>query len=153
MEDEFDEFLREQLKNDDFRLEYESLEYTQINRTFRKDGIYRRRLQWWYPWGITEWWRPQIFKGGDEWCNDSVCVVLPPLGCLVVFWRSGSLRTLPCVKEWEHMTDMQRADYAPCAYLHSGRLNNKAHHHNLSGVICPQAIEWLGSQERENENA
>ena len=58
--------------------------------TFRKSGIYRRRWQWWFPWSVTDWWKPRPFRGGDEWCDDSACMVLPPFGChefRTALWR------------------------------------------------------------------
>ena len=79
-------------------------------KTFRRGGIYRRRFFWWYPWGLTRWWLPGISRGGDEWCNDSLVFVVPPLGALVLFWRPGKLRTVPCPEEWDALDDEQRAD-------------------------------------------
>jgi hypothetical protein len=148
MSDELDDYLTEAMADPDFQLAYEALNDAKLDRTFRKDGIYRRRWHWWYPWGITRWWQPRMFSGGDEWCNDSRCFVVPPLGCLVVFWRPGRLRELPCTEEWQHMDDLQRADYAPCGYLHGGRLNRRGHHHSLSGILCFKSITWLAAQDR-----
>lgn len=111
--------------------------------SFHSDGIYARRWQWWYPWGITRWWRPRCFKGGDEWCNDSAAVIIPALGGLVVFWRRH-LRELPCPQCWASMDDALRADYAPCGQLHAGRYRKDAHHHGNAGT-CAQARAWLDS--------
>lgn len=146
VEDEFDDFLREQLEDDEFRLEYDALEYDHLDRAFRKNGIYLRRFQWWYPWNVTDWWQPRIFSGGDEWCNVPVCFVIPPLGCFVIYWRPR-LRFMPCAKDWAHLNDFERADYAPCGYMHDGRIRNRAHHHSLSGIICSKASNWLESFE------
>jgi hypothetical protein len=46
--------------------------------TFRRDGVYLRRLWWWYPWHLTRWWLPKTWKGGDEWCNVPLCFTVPP---------------------------------------------------------------------------
>lgn len=103
-------------------------------------GIYRPRWQWWAPWGVTDWWLPRAFPGGDEWCNVPLCLVIPPLGCLAVF-PPGRRRTMPCAEEWGHMDDSQRADYAPCGRYHGGRVNWDAHDH-LDGP-CEDAARWL----------
>lgn len=116
-----------------------------MDGTFRKGGIYRRRWQWWFPWSLTDWWRPCVFTGADEWCDESACFVLPPLGCLVLFWRPGRLRTLPCAEEWAEMDEEHRADYAPCGYYHGGRVRRGGHLHWETG-ICKDAREWLASQ-------
>jgi hypothetical protein len=110
--------------------------------TFRRSGIYRNRWQWWFPWSVTDWWKPRVFQGGDEWCNDAVCFVLPPLGCLVQFWRPGRLRKMPCCVEWGWLGDEERADYAPCGRLHGGRWRDGGHAHWETG-ICEEAAEWL----------
>ena len=112
-----------------------------MGATFRRGGIYCRRWQWWYPWGVTRPWLPRAFRGGDEWCNDSVALVLPPLGGICVFWRPGPLRAMPCPAEWESMDDAQQAGYAPCGTYHGGRLNPGAHDH-LDGP-CEEARKWL----------
>lgn len=114
--------------------------------TFRKDGIYRRRFQWWYPWGVTSWWKPRPFRGADEWCNESACLVLPPFGCLVVFWRPGRLRTIPCPEDWAHMDDGERAGYAPCGRYYGGRIHNDGHDHAETG-ICDEARAWLSRRD------
>lgn len=111
-------------------------------RTFRRSGIYRRRFMWRYPWSVTDWWKPRVFQGSDEWCDPSVALVLPPLGCLIVFWRPGRMRTMPCPDDWAAMDDWQRADYAPCGYLHGGRLREAGHHH-VDGV-CGEARKEAG---------
>lgn len=116
-----------------------------MSGTFCKSGIYCRRWQWWFPWSVTDWRKRRTFKGADEYCNESACLVLPPFGCLVVFWRPGPMRTMPCPDEWNLMQDWRRADYAPCGWLHGGRLRQSAHHHVMTGA-CDQAREWLGGR-------
>jgi hypothetical protein len=116
-----------------------------LSHAFRRDGIYRYRLFWWFPWGVTSWWKPRIFRGGDEWCNDSVVFVVPPFGALVIFWRPGRRRTMPCPEEWDHMGEDQRADYAPCGWLWAGRTRAGAHHHVMDGA-CEPAQRWLAAQ-------
>jgi len=111
-------------------------------RAFRRSGIYRRRFQVWYPWSVTDWWQPRWFTGGDEWCNDSFCLVIPPFGCLVVFWRPGPLRDLPCPADWRSVSEADRADYAPCGRLHGGDWRDGAHAHWETG-ICDEARHWL----------
>lgn len=111
-------------------------------KTFRRNGVYRRRFMWWYPWGVTGWWQPRVFRGGDEWCNDSAALVAPPLGAFILFWRPGRLRTMPCAEEWAWLNDDERADYAPCGYLYGGRVRYDAHHHFETGV-CETARKWL----------
>ena len=115
-----------------------------MSQTFRRDGIYRHRFFWWYPWGLTRWWLPGISRGGDEWCNDSLVFVVPPLGALVLFWRPGRLRTMPCDEEWAAMDEQLRADYAYCGHLHGGRIREDAFHHNHLDVWpCDRARRWL----------
>jgi hypothetical protein len=58
-----------------------------------------------------------------------------------MFWRPGRLRTMPCQADWADMNEGERADYAPCGWLHDGRLRQGAHHH-VDGV-CGEAREWL----------
>lgn len=118
-----------------------------MDATFRRNGIYRSRYQIWFPWSITDWWQPRIYRGGDEWCNDSVVFIVPPLGGLVIFWRPGSLRRMPCDECWAEHDEISRADYALCGYLHGGRLNPGAHHHADTGV-CERARRWLVHYER-----
>jgi hypothetical protein len=60
--------------------------------------ITMRRWQYTPPWGCTRWALPrvQLFRGGDEFCNDTLLVQLPLLGHLI-FWKPfGALRTSPC---------------------------------------------------------
>ena len=106
-----------------------------------RSGACRRRWQWWAPWGVTDFWLPRAFRGSNEWCDDSVAFVVPPLGCLVVFWRPGPMRTMPCPEEWADMDEGQRADYGPCGRYHGGRINWAAHSH-LDGP-CGEAARWL----------
>jgi len=113
-------------------------------RTFRRDGIYRRRWFWYYPWGLTRWWLPGISRGGDEWCNDSVVLKVPPVGALCIFWRPGRLRTIPCPAEWEDSDDETRADYAPCGVYWNGRISERGHIH-WDGGVCDEARKWLDS--------
>jgi hypothetical protein len=42
-----------------------------------------------------------ISQGGDEWCNDSIVLTVPLAGMLVIFWRPGPLRVVPCADEWD----------------------------------------------------
>lgn len=104
-----------------------------------RSGIYRPRWQWWFPWGVTRWWLPRAFKGGDEWCQVPACFVIPPLGGVALYL--GPRRTMPCAEEWDGMDEAQRADYAPCGRYHGGRLNWAAHHH-YDGA-CGEAKAWL----------
>jgi hypothetical protein len=113
--------------------------------TFRRDGVYRHRFMWWFPWGVTRPWLPRVFKGGDEWCNDSVGFVVPPLGALIVFCRPGPLRTMPCSEDWEAMDNWQRADYAPCGVYWDGRNRKGAHMH--FGGPCTEAWVWLATND------
>ena len=53
----------------------------------RHDGLYFKRLFWWFPSHLAEPDRTRVFTGADEWCNESVVLVVPPLGAFVVFWR------------------------------------------------------------------
>lgn len=103
---------------------------------FRLNGVCRRRFQWWFPWGVTDWRLPRVFRGSDEWCNDSACVVVPPLGCFVLFWRPGRLHTMPCIADWAVLSDEEKADYAPCGWLYGGRLRSPAHHHTVTHQNC-----------------
>src|ERR1700728_2588281 len=88
-------------------------------KTFRHDGVYLRRFWWWFPWHLTRWWVPQIWKGGDEWCNIPLCFTIPPFGCFLVFWRR--MRTMPCDECWAEYNDETRADYLPGGRLEGGR--------------------------------
>lgn len=58
-----------------------------------RNGIYRNRWQYWWPWSTTRPWLPRYFNGSDENCNLSACFVLPMLGCVVIFWQPGPQRT------------------------------------------------------------
>lgn len=80
-------------------------------KVFRRDGIYLRRFWWWYPWHLTRWWLPGIWRGSTEWCDRPVCLTLPPLGCFLVFVRP--LRATPCDECWGEMDEEQRAGYLP----------------------------------------
>jgi hypothetical protein len=119
-----------------------------MDKTFRRDGIYCRRFQLHYPWGLTRWgcmW-PLIDHGGDEWCNDSLMLTVPLVGMLAVFWRPGPLRVVPCAEEWAVMGEDERADYAPCGRLYNGRWHENGHYHWEDG-ICADAKSWLSSRE------
>lgn len=107
-----------------------------------RSGIYRRRWQWWPPWGVTRWWLPRTWLGGDEFCNVPLCVNLPPLGVLILF-KPGPMRTMPCAEDWAEMNDAERADYAPCGLNHGGRTNWTAHNH-WDGA-CDEAKSWLAA--------
>jgi hypothetical protein len=41
---------------------------------FRRNGIYLPRLWWWYPWGITRWRHPEVWRGSTEWCDTPLCL-------------------------------------------------------------------------------
>ena len=74
--------------------------------------IYRPRWQYHAVWTLTRPWLPRAGTGSDEFCNDSVYVVLPLfLGMVVVFWHPGQLRTEedgPCEAcLWENEYDHQ----------------------------------------------
>ena len=43
------------------------------------------RFLWWSPRLVTQPWRPRVFRGCDEWHNPSWAIVLPFLGCFIVF--------------------------------------------------------------------
>jgi hypothetical protein len=121
-------------------------------KTFRRDGVYRDRWQYWAPWGVTRPWLPHVFRGGDEWCNDSICLVIPLLGCLVIFWRPGKQRTVPCAVEWAEGNITWRADYAPCGRYHGGKISTGKHAHWKSWP-CDEAVAWLASGEPERATA
>lgn len=103
-------------------------------------SIYRKRWQWWMPWSTARWWRPRWWRGGDEWCNDSIAVVIPPFGCFVIFWRPGTLRTMPCPACWQHLPESTRADYMPCGYLYNGNIRKRAHVHEEP---CAESLRYL----------
>lgn len=50
------------------------------------------RFMWWAPWKVTRPWLPRVFRGGDEWHNASIAVVIPPLGCFIWFYEPGFSR-------------------------------------------------------------
>lgn len=113
--------------------------------TFRRNGIYRHRWFYYYPWGLTRWWLPGISRGADEWCNVSVILKVPFIGALVIFWRPGRLRAMPCPIEWAEMDEWQRANYAPCGVNHGGRIREGAHEH-WEGA-CDEARAWLAEND------
>lgn len=45
------------------------------------------RFMYWKPTEVTRPWLPRFFRGGDEWHNASVAVVLPFLGCFIFFYE------------------------------------------------------------------
>lgn len=51
-----------------------------------RGSFYGRRWQYHAPWALTEWWKPSVFRGTDEYWNPSVMVILPPLGGVVFFY-------------------------------------------------------------------
>jgi hypothetical protein len=60
--------------------------------------IYAHRWRYTPPWGCTRWALPcvKLFRGGDEYCNDTLLLQLPFLGHMI-FWKPwGTLRTTPC---------------------------------------------------------
>jgi hypothetical protein len=118
-----------------------------MGQVFRRSGIYMRRWHWWFPWTITEWWEARYFNGGDEWCNDSACFVVPPFGAFIIFWCPGTLRTLPCLKCWHETPEDQKLDYAPCGYMWNGRIRQNAHHHWGVQAACARqlAAHWKSS--------
>ena len=48
--------------------------------------LYARRWQYWPPWAVTRWWRPQVIDACDGQ-RASKLIILPPLGALV--WFTG----------------------------------------------------------------
>lgn len=78
-----------------------------------------RRFMWKPPWTVTKPWRLWVWTGANEWCQRSLCLDLPFLGTLVVFWEPH-LRTMPCWDCWSRMGSEQRADYLPGGYLQGG---------------------------------
>jgi hypothetical protein len=143
-EDEFDECMSEWVQSDELALAYHALQYTRLDRTLQKNGVYRPRWQWWFPWSVTRWWLPRWFTGGDEWCNEPACLVIPPLGCFIVNLRP--LRKMPCAEDWARMSDFERADYSPCGFLYDGRLDHSRHHHSFAGRLCQASQEWLDTR-------
>lgn len=60
--------------------------------------VHAHRWQYTPPWGCTYWALPRVkyFRGGDEYCNNTLLIQLPLLGH-VTFWKPfGKLRTTPC---------------------------------------------------------
>jgi hypothetical protein len=83
-----------------------------------------RRFMWWAPWSVTRPWLPRFSaRGGDEFCNDSVTLILPFLGAFIVFWQPGPLRDFPCDECWALLDDEARDDYLPGGYLEGGRVH------------------------------
>lgn len=71
------------------------------NRTGWYAGGYHRRRWWWSPpWKVTRPWLPRYMvcpKGGDEWCNPTILIVLPLLlGDVVIRYKRGPLRHQAC---------------------------------------------------------
>jgi hypothetical protein len=116
-----------------------------------RSELITHRFMWWAPWGVTRWWLPRVFMGGDEWCNVPICVNAPPLGCLIFFRPFGRLRELPCDECWWALDQAEQADYAPCGWLRGGRIRQNAHHHTVMKTICPEAWEWLLGGEADRE--
>lgn len=94
-----------------------------VSSIFRRDGIYLPRFWWWYPWGITRWWLPKIWRGGDEWCNTPLCFTVPPFGTFLFFQLWRPMRTEPCGKCWAEMPHEQRAEYLPGGIYHGGKVH------------------------------
>lgn len=80
------------------------------------------RFMWWAPWSLTRPWLPRAWRGGDEWCNPAVSLVVPPLGAVHWFWR-GRTRVMPCAECWHQMGPWQRSSYLPGGYLEGGRVH------------------------------
>ena len=120
--------------------------------TFRSDGVYRRRFQWWFPWGVTDWWLPRVWRGADEWCNDSACVNIPPLGAFVLLWHPGRLRTMPCMADWSILSDEEKADYQICGRLYGGKIRPGSHSHS-EHPDCPAigGTSWVPSRWSEGK--
>jgi hypothetical protein len=60
--------------------------------------IHLGRVQYTPPWGCAGWWLPSVhyYRGGDEYCNNTLLIQLPLLGH-AVFWKPwGRLRTTQC---------------------------------------------------------
>ena len=88
-------------------------------RLFRQINI-GRRFMYWPPWTVSDPWMPRMKRGGDEWCNPSVQVILPFAGAFIWFTSTG--RTMPCDEDWAIMPADMRADYLPGGYLEGGRV-------------------------------
>jgi hypothetical protein len=84
--------------------------------------ILHERLWWWPPWGVTDWWRPRMWLGGDEWCNIPLCINIPPFGAFIIYGQLRPLRNFPCRECWyyisKHPEDV--AAYLPGGYLYRG---------------------------------
>lgn len=62
--------------------------------------VHMRRWQYSPLWGCTQWWLPSVrfYRGGDEYCNNTLLVQVPLLGH-VIFWKPwGELRTGRCAE-------------------------------------------------------
>ena len=71
----------------------------QALRTGWYGGGYHRTRWWWNPpWKVTRPWLPRagFYPHGDEHCNDTLLIVLPMLGDVVIRYRRGPIRTKPC---------------------------------------------------------
>lgn len=66
-------------------------------RTWCDGSYYGKRFQWWGPHRVVQPWCPRVFRGGDEFCNDSIGIVVPFLGCVVIFYNRR-LNTDPNIK-------------------------------------------------------
>lgn len=71
-----------------------------------------RRFMYWPPWAVTRPWRLWVWTGTDEFCRRSVCLDVPLLGTVIVFWELH-LRAIPCDECWAVMDSEQRAGYLP----------------------------------------
>jgi len=82
-------------------------------------SVYARRWQYAPPWGCTRWWLPAVhyYRGGDEYCNNTLLVQLPLLGHVVLWKPWGRLRTTICdecmAKEREEASEYMAAVKAP----------------------------------------
>lgn len=78
---------------------------------WRNEGYHRMRWWWSPPWKVTRPWLPRVlrFSHGDEFCNDTILVVLPLLGDIVVRYRQ-ELRYYPCEE------CIANAGHQPCRY-------------------------------------
>src|ERR1017187_5598065 len=92
----------------------------------RRYGIYLPRLWLWYPWGVTRWGLPRVWRGGDEWCNTPRCFTIAPFGMLLVFQFWRPMRAEPCAVCWGQMGIDQRADYLPGGIYHGGKIRAEA---------------------------
>lgn len=88
-------------------------------------------------------WRPILGRGGDEWCNPSVYVVVPFLGTFNVFysrtldrsqwWFSGAARSV----DGSWTTHYVSPDYQSIAYIEND--------HDVTDDPCPhtKSSEWI----------